>query len=92
MKELDELEHAYCISVHKSQGCEFNTVVIPIITQHYIMLQRNLIYTALTRAREFCIMVGSHKALYTGVKNDKAFQRYSFLSRRLQNKNGIQAK
>lgn len=89
IKELDELEHAYCISIHKSQGCEFNAVILPVMTQHYIMLQRNLIYTALTRARDLCIMVGSQKALYVGVKNDKAFQRYSFLAKRLQGKIGI---
>lgn len=86
IKEMDELEHAYCISVHKSQGCEFNTVIFPVMTQHYIMLQRNLIYTALTRARNLCILVGNVKALYAGVKNDKAFRRYSFLAKRLLNK------
>jgi exodeoxyribonuclease V alpha subunit len=88
-REMDELEHAYCISVHKSQGCEFYAVILPVVTQHYIMLQRNLIYTALTRARELCIMVGSLKALYIGVQNDKAFHRHSHLAKRLQNKLGL---
>lgn len=82
-KDLDELTHAYCISIHKSQGCEFNTVIIPVSTKHYIMLQRNLIYTALTRARNICILIGSLKALSLAVKNNKAFQRYSSLSLRL---------
>jgi len=85
-KDLDELEHAYCISVHKSQGCEFNTVVIPVTTQHYIMLQRNLIYTALTRAKKLCIMAGSLRGLHIAVKNDRAFQRYSHLSDRIREK------
>ncbi len=84
LKDLDELEHAYCISVHKSQGCEFNAVIIPITTKHYIMLQRNLIYTALTRARKLCVMIGNQRALYIGIKNDQAFQRHSYLAQRLQ--------
>lgn len=84
LKNLDELEHAYCISIHKSQGCEFNTVIIPVMTQHYVMLQRNLIYTALTRARNLCIFVGMQRALYIGVQNDQALQRYSRLAQRLQ--------
>jgi len=83
-KNLDELEHAYCISIHKSQGCEFNTVIIPVMTQHYVMLQRNLIYTALTRARNLCIFVGMQRALYISVQNDQALQRYSRLAQRLQ--------
>ncbi len=86
LKDLDELEHAYCISIHKSQGCEFNTVIVPIMTQHYIMLQRNLIYTALTRARNLCIFIGMPRALYIGIKNNQAFQRYSRLAERLKNR------
>lgn len=83
-KNLDELEHAYCISIHKSQGCEFNTVIIPLMTQHYVMLQRNLIYTALTRARNLCIFVGTQKALFIGIQHDQAQQRYSRLAERLK--------
>lgn len=78
-KELDEIQPAYCISIHKSQGCEFKAVIIPVTTQHYIMLQRNLIYTALTRAKKMCIMVGTKKALSIAVKNNDALQRNSRL-------------
>jgi exodeoxyribonuclease V alpha subunit len=84
LKDLEELVHAYCISIHKSQGCEFNTVIIPIMTQHYIMLQRNLIYTALTRARQRCIFVGTLKALSIGIANNQAQHRYCYLSQRIK--------
>ena len=83
-RELDELVAAYCISIHKSQGCEFNAVIIPVSTQHYIMLQRNLIYTALTRAKQLCVFVGSVQALEIAVKNNEALKRYSQLSCRMQ--------
>ena len=89
LKDLDELEQAYCISVNKSQGCEFNAVIIPITTQHYIMLQRNLLYTALTRARKLCVMIGNQRALYIGIKNEQAFQRHSYLAERIQMKIGL---
>lgn len=82
-REIEELVPAYCISIHKSQGCEFKAVVIPVSTQHFIMLQRNLIYTALTRAKQLCIFVGSTQALSIAVKNNEALHRYSGLSRRL---------
>jgi exodeoxyribonuclease V alpha subunit len=82
-RELDELVHAYCISIHKSQGCEFPVVIIPLVTQHFIMLQRNLIYTALTRARKLCVMVGTSRALGIAVRNDESHQRYSRLSERM---------
>jgi exodeoxyribonuclease V alpha subunit len=82
-KALDELVPAYCMSVHKSQGCEFKAVVIPLVTQHYILLQRNLFYTALTRARLFCVLVGSHRALALAVRNKQATLRYSALADRL---------
>jgi exodeoxyribonuclease V alpha subunit len=85
-KELDEIQPAYCISIHKSQGCEFKAVVIPVTTQHYIMLQRNLIYTALTRAKKMCIMVGSKKALSIAVKNNEALQRNSRLADLIRSK------
>lgn len=83
LRDLDELVHAYCISIHKSQGCEFKAVVIPLVTQHYIMLQRNLLYTALTRARELCVFVGAPKALWIAVHNSEAFHRYSRLGERI---------
>ena len=79
-KDLDELVHAYCISIHKSQGCEFKAVIIIMTTQHYIMLQRNLLYTALTRARELCIIIGTPNAIDIAVRNNEAFHRYSRLS------------
>ena len=82
-KDLDELVPAYCMSIHKSQGCEFKAVVVPMVTQHYMLLQRNLVYTALTRARQLCVMVGTLKALSIAVRNDQAVRRYSFLAGRL---------
>ena len=82
--ELDEIVLAYAISVHKSQGSEYPVVVIPIITQHYILLQRNLIYTAVTRAKKLAVLVGTWKALAIGIKNDKTSKRYTLLKERLK--------
>jgi exodeoxyribonuclease V alpha subunit len=65
--ELDELVLAYAVSVHKAQGSEYPAVIIPILTQHYILLQRNLIYTAVTRGKKLVVMVGSRKALKIGL-------------------------
>ncbi|MHB9033277.1 MAG: SF1B family DNA helicase RecD2 [Anaerolineae bacterium] len=81
--EADELIHAYAISIHKSQGSEFPVVVAPILTQHYVMLQRNLLYTAITRARKLCVLVGSRKAIAIAVHNNKTEQRWSGLAERL---------
>ena len=81
--DLDEIVLAYAVSVHKSQGSEYPAVVIPILTQHYVLLQRNLIYTALTRGRKLVVMVGTKKALAIGVKNDKTQKRYTYLRYRL---------
>ena len=81
--ELDEIVLAYAISVHKSQGSEYPAVIVPILMQHYLLLQRNLIYTAITRARKLVVMVGTKKALSIGVKNDKTRKRYTSLRRRL---------
>jgi exodeoxyribonuclease V alpha subunit len=69
--------------VHKSQGSEYAAVIIPILTQHYILLQRNLIYTGVTRGRKLVVMVGTKKALAIGVKNDKTQKRYTYLKYRL---------
>ncbi len=82
-KHLDELVHAYCISIHKSQGCEFPAVVIPVTTQHFIMLQRNLIYTAITRARKLCVLVGMPRALAIAVRNNRTQERFSRLRERI---------
>ncbi len=79
-KDLEELVPAYCISIHKSQGCEFKAVILPVVTQHYMMLQRNLIYTALTRAKEMCVLIGTLKALSIAVRNNDALQRNSRLT------------
>jgi exodeoxyribonuclease V alpha subunit len=81
--ELDEIVLAYAVSVHKSQGSEYPAIVIPILTQHYILLQRNLIYTAVTRGREMVVMIGTKKALAMGVNNDKTQKRYTYLRHRL---------
>jgi exodeoxyribonuclease V alpha subunit len=81
--ELDELLPAYAMSVHRSQGSEFPAVVIPILTQHYPMLQRNLLYTAVTRARKLAVLVGSPKAIAIAVRNRRAEERHTTLSRRL---------
>ncbi|MDH3957294.1 MAG: AAA family ATPase, partial [Desulfobacteraceae bacterium] len=81
--ELDELVLAYAVSVHKSQGSEYPAVVVPVLTQHYILLQRNLIYTAVTRGRNLVIMVGTRKALAMGVHNDKTKKRFTNLRYRM---------
>ena len=81
--ELDELVLAYAVSVHKSQGSEYPVVILPILTQHYILLQRNLIYTAITRGRNLVVMVGSRKALAIGVNNNQTQQRFTRLRHRL---------
>jgi len=80
---LDEIILAYAVSVHKSQGSEYPVVILPILTQHYILLQRNLIYTAVTRGRNLVVMVGSRRALAIGVNNNKTQQRFTRLSYRL---------
>ena len=82
--ELDELVLAYAVSVHKSQGSEYPAVVIPVLPQHYILLQRNLIYTAVTRGRDLVVMVGTLNALAMGIHNDKTQWRFTYLSHRLR--------
>ena len=82
--ELDDILPAYAISVHKSQGSEYRAVVLPILTQHYVLLQRNLLYTAVTRGRDLVIIVGTPKALAMAVKNNHTQRRYTWLARRLK--------
>ncbi len=81
--ELDELVHAYAVSIHKAQGSEFPAVVIPLLPSHYMMLQRNLLYTAVTRAQKLVVLVGSPRALAIAVRNDTARERHSGLVGRL---------
>jgi len=81
--ELEELVLAYAISVHKSQGNEYPAVVLPVMIQHFILLQRNLIYTAVTRAKRVVVLIGTRKALAIGIKNNKPQLRHSFLKERL---------
>jgi exodeoxyribonuclease V alpha subunit len=85
--DADQLSLAYTISVHKAQGSEFPAVVIPVVTQHYMMLQRNLLYTAITRARSLCVITGSRTAISMAVRNHKVSRRFSALDWRL-GKNG----
>lgn len=79
-KDFDELVLSYAMTIHKSQGSDFPVVIIPLLTSHFIMLQRNLIYTGLTRARKLCVLVGQKKALWMAIKNDQATQRNTRLS------------
>jgi exodeoxyribonuclease V alpha subunit len=82
--EVDELIHAYAVSVHKSQGSEYRAVVVPVLTQHYVMLQRNLLYTAITRAKELVVLVGSRRAMAIAVRNNRIVDRHTALEARLQ--------
>ncbi len=81
--ECEQLVHAYAVSVHKAQGSEFPAVVIPVITQHYMMLQRNLLYTAITRAQKLCVLAGNRRAIAIAVHNNKVAERYTALDWRL---------
>jgi exodeoxyribonuclease V alpha subunit len=81
--EADQLTLAYVVSVHKAQGSEFPVVVMPIVTQHYTMLQRNLLYTSITRARKLCVLTGSRRAIGMAVRNNKVTQRFTALEWRL---------
>ncbi len=82
--DASELTHAYAISVHRSQGSEYPAIVLPVMTQHYLMLQRNLLYTAVTRAKRLVVLVGTRKAIAIAVRNDKVMARYSGLAWRLR--------
>ncbi len=80
--EIDQVDFAYALTVHKYQGSEIPCVIMPITTQHYVMLYRNLVYTAITRAREKLVLVGTEKALAIAIKNNKQILRYSGLAER----------
>jgi exodeoxyribonuclease V alpha subunit len=82
--DLDELVLAYAVSVHKAQGSEFPAIIMPLVTKHFMLLQRNLLYTAITRARRLCVLVGSTKALSVAVNTDHRERRNTQLARRIR--------
>jgi exodeoxyribonuclease V alpha subunit len=82
--ELDELTHAYAVSIHRSQGSEYPCVVVPLVMSAWLMLQRNLLYTAVTRAKQIVVLVGSRRALAKAVRTQGAGRRYTALSERLR--------
>jgi exodeoxyribonuclease V alpha subunit len=82
--ELDELTHAYAVSIHRSQGSEYPCVVVPVTTSAWLMLQRNLLYTAVTRAKRIVVLVGSRRALAKAVRTQGAGRRYTALTERLR--------
>ena len=90
--ELDELALAYAVTIHKSQGSEYPIVVMPFTMSHFVMLQRNLLYTGVTRAKKILVLVGEKKAVYYAIKNETTTGRNTMLARRLQpdSKDGIQ--
>ena len=82
--EIDELILAYACTIHKSQGSEYPIVVVPVVRSHFIMLQRNLIYTAITRARKLCVLIGSLDALNVAVSTQPSLRRHTKLAERMQ--------
>jgi len=83
-KDLDEIVLAYAVSVHKAQGSEYPVVVMPVHTQHFILLQRNLLYTAITRGKKLVVLLGTKKALSVAINNNKPQRRYTYLKARLK--------
>jgi len=81
--ELDELVLAYAVTVHKSQGSEYPAIVLTLVNQHYMLLQRNLLYTAITRAKRLCVIVGQLRALESAVRNNRVALRNTGLAERL---------
>jgi exodeoxyribonuclease V alpha subunit len=86
--EAAQLTLAYVVSVHNAQGSEFPVAAMPVVTQHYIMLQRNLLYTAVKRARRLCVLTGSWRAIGLAVRNNKVTQRFTALEWRLAESKG----
>ena len=82
--ELDELAHAYAVTIHRSQGSEYPAVVIPLTTSAWMMLQRNLLYTGITRAKKLVVLAGSRRALAAAVRTAGAGRRHTALAHRLQ--------
>lgn len=87
--ELDELVLAYCTSIHKSQGSEYPAVIIPVHTQHFVLLQRNLLYTGITRGKQLVVLVGTRKALEIAVNRQDTKERCTGLKQRLQQRNEL---
>jgi exodeoxyribonuclease V alpha subunit len=81
--QINDLRLAYAITIHKSQGSEFPAVIMPVSTQHWIMLQRNLVYTGLTRAKKYAVIVGSMRALGHAIRNQASHKRQTLLIQRL---------
>ncbi|MCP4472992.1 MAG: ATP-binding domain-containing protein, partial [Gammaproteobacteria bacterium] len=84
LNELDEISLAYAISIHKSQGSEFPIIVIPLSTQHYALLARNLLYTGITRGKSLVVLIGQKKAIGMAVNNNKEANRLTKLVERLR--------
>jgi exodeoxyribonuclease V alpha subunit len=82
--ELDQLTHAYAVSIHKSQGSEYPAIVLVLATQHYMMLQRSLLYTAVTRGKRLVVIVGARRAVEMAVRNQDAKRRYTWLAERVR--------
>jgi len=82
--EIDQLGHAFALSVHKSQGSEYPAVVLPVVTQHYLMLKRNLLYTGMTRGKKLVVVVGSKRAVGIAVRSDDTKQRWTWLAERIR--------
>jgi exodeoxyribonuclease V alpha subunit len=82
--DLDQLVHAYAVSIHKSQGSEYPAVVIPLATQHFMMLGRSLLYTAVTRGKRLVVIVGSRRAVSMAVRNATARARWTWLAERIR--------
>lgn len=83
-QELDQIVHAYAVSVHKSQGSEYPVIILPLVTQHYMMLQRNLLYTGITRGKRLVVLVGSRRAIAMAVRNDSTRERWTWLAERVR--------
>ena len=81
--DMDELLHAYALTIHKSQGSEYPIVIIPVMASHYHMLSKNLLYTGITRAKNVCVLVGSREMLAAGIKNTSVAKRNTMLKQRL---------
>ena len=83
VSELDEMILSYAVTIHKAQGSEYPAVIVPLTTQHFLLLRRNLLYTAMTRGRKLVILLGSSKALQMAVENRIVEPRYTHLARKI---------